>query len=77
MSPHRIAAAVRTWTLVQSGEVALARRALCLGPRIRDYEDPEAWLRVVAYRITVNSWHKARNIAQIAGHREYLADKPA
>ena len=30
-------------------------------PRIRAYEDPEAWLRVVAYRITVNSWQKARN----------------
>jgi RNA polymerase sigma-70 factor, ECF subfamily len=35
--------------------------------RIRDYEDPEAWLRVVAYRITVNSWAKARN--RLAAHR--------
>ena len=30
-------------------------------PRIRAYDDPEAWLRVVAYRISVNSWQKARN----------------
>ena len=36
-------------------------------PRIRAYEDPEAWLRVVAYRITVNSWHKARN--RLTAHR--------
>ena len=36
-------------------------------PRIRAYEDPEAWLRVVAYRITVNSWQKARN--RLTAHR--------
>jgi len=36
-------------------------------PRIRGYEDPEAWLRVVAYRISVNSWRKARN--RLAAHR--------
>ena len=36
-------------------------------PRIRAYEDPEAWVRVVAYRISVNSWHKARN--RLTAHR--------
>jgi RNA polymerase sigma-70 factor (ECF subfamily) len=36
-------------------------------PRVRAYEDPEAWLRVVAYRITVNAWQKARN--RLAAHR--------
>src|ERR1017187_10186671 len=36
-------------------------------PRIRAYNDPEAWLRVVAYRITVNSWRKARN--RLTAHR--------
>ena len=36
-------------------------------PRIRAYDDPEAWLRVVAYRITVNSWQKARN--RLTAHR--------
>lgn len=36
-------------------------------PRIRAYEDPEGWLRVVAYRITVNSWRKARN--RLTAHR--------
>jgi RNA polymerase sigma-70 factor (ECF subfamily) len=30
-------------------------------PSISGYQDPEAWLRTVAYRITVNSWRKARN----------------
>jgi RNA polymerase sigma-70 factor (ECF subfamily) len=36
-------------------------------PRIRAYEDPEAWVRVVAYRISVNSWQKARN--RLTAHR--------
>jgi len=36
-------------------------------PRIRAYDDPEAWVRVVAYRITVNSWQKARN--RLTAHR--------
>jgi RNA polymerase sigma-70 factor, ECF subfamily len=36
-------------------------------PRIRGYDDPEAWVRVVAYRITVNSWQKARN--RMTAHR--------
>ena len=40
-------------------------------PRIRAYDDPEAWLRVVAYRITVNSWRKARN--RLTAHRAGLA----
>jgi RNA polymerase sigma-70 factor, ECF subfamily len=30
-------------------------------PRIRGYHDREAWIRTVAYRISVNSWSKARN----------------
>ena len=40
--------------------------------RIGAYEDPEAWVRVVACRITVNSWQKARNrlTAHRAGHHE-------
>jgi RNA polymerase sigma-70 factor (ECF subfamily) len=36
-------------------------------PRIRAHDDPEAWLRVVAYRITVNSWRRARN--RLTAHR--------
>lgn len=28
---------------------------------ISAYEEPEAWIRTVAYRISVNSWRKARN----------------
>lgn len=30
-------------------------------PRIRDYDNREAWVRTVAYRISVNAWSKARN----------------
>ena len=30
-------------------------------PTISAYEEPEAWIRTVAYRISVNSWRKARN----------------
>jgi RNA polymerase sigma-70 factor (ECF subfamily) len=28
---------------------------------ISAYEEPEAWIRTVAYRISVNSWRKAKN----------------
>jgi RNA polymerase sigma-70 factor (ECF subfamily) len=30
-------------------------------PRIQEYHDREAWIRTVAYRISVNAWSKARN----------------
>jgi len=42
-------------------------------PRIRAYDDPEGWIRVVAYRITVNSWHKARN--RLTAHRAGRPDE--
>ena len=29
--------------------------------RLRGYADPEAWVRVVAYRVAVSSWRKASN----------------
>jgi RNA polymerase sigma-70 factor (ECF subfamily) len=35
---------------------------------ISDYQEPEAWIRTVAYRISVNSWRKAKN-RLIAHHR--------
>jgi RNA polymerase sigma-70 factor (ECF subfamily) len=35
-------------------------------PRIQGYNDREAWIRTVAYRISVNSWSKARN--RLAAH---------
>ena len=34
--------------------------------QISTYNDPEAWLRTVAYRISVNSWRKAKN--RLAAH---------
>jgi RNA polymerase sigma-70 factor, ECF subfamily len=30
-------------------------------PRVRSYENPEAWVRLVAYRVSVNAWSKAKN----------------
>jgi len=30
-------------------------------PRIRMYDDREAWIRTVAYRLTINSWRNARS----------------
>ena len=35
---------------------------------ISGYEEPEAWIRTVAYRISVNSWRKAKN-RMTAHHR--------
>ena len=32
-------------------------------PRIQEYHDREAWIRTVAYRISVNAWSKARKTA--------------
>jgi RNA polymerase sigma-70 factor, ECF subfamily len=36
-------------------------------PQISRYDNPEAWLRTVAYRIAVNSWRKAKN--RLIAHR--------
>ena len=46
-------------------------------PRISGYNNPEAWLRTVAYRIAVNSWRKARN--RLAAHHraDRRGDQPA
>lgn len=35
--------------------------------RVRALEDPEAWIRTVAFRIAVSSWRKARN--RVVAHR--------
>jgi RNA polymerase sigma-70 factor (ECF subfamily) len=35
-------------------------------PQISGYNNPEAWLRTVAYRIAVSSWWKAKN--RLAAH---------
>ena len=36
-------------------------------PRISTYQDPEAWLRTVAYRISMSAWRKAKN--RLTAHR--------
>ena len=39
--------------------------------KIRDYADPEAWVRSVAFRIAVSSWRKAVN--RFSAHRRRAA----
>jgi RNA polymerase sigma-70 factor (ECF subfamily) len=41
---------------------------------ISSYEEPEAWIRTVAYRVSVNSWRKARN-RMTAHHRTSRDDE--
>jgi RNA polymerase sigma-70 factor (ECF subfamily) len=36
-------------------------------PRLRNYEDPEAWVRTVAFRDAVSTWRKAVN--RLTAHR--------
>lgn len=36
-------------------------------PKLRHYEDPEAWVRSVAFRIAVSAWRKAVN--RLTAHR--------
>ena len=36
--------------------------------KISTYESPEAWVRSVAFRVSVSSWRKARN--RLAAHRQ-------
>ena len=40
--------------------------------KVREYGDPEAWVRTVAYRISVSSWRKAVN--RMTAHRRDHAD---
>jgi RNA polymerase sigma-70 factor (sigma-E family) len=44
-------------------------------PTISGYDDPEAWVRTVGYRLCLNRWRKARN--RIVAYRRYGADPAA
>jgi RNA polymerase sigma-70 factor, ECF subfamily len=37
--------------------------------KVSDYGDPEAWVRTVAYRISISTWRKASNMR--AAHRRH------
>jgi RNA polymerase sigma-70 factor (ECF subfamily) len=39
--------------------------------RLGSYDDPEAWVRVVGYRLVVNTWQRARN--RLLAHRRHGA----
>ncbi|MGC4760668.1 SigE family RNA polymerase sigma factor [Micromonospora trifolii] len=43
--------------------------------RIREYEDPEAWVRVVSHRLLRNRWRKIRN--GMTAHRRHGPATPA
>lgn len=42
--------------------------------RVGSYDDPEAWVRMVGYRIMINAWRRARN--RLAAHRRQEAALP-
>jgi RNA polymerase sigma-70 factor (ECF subfamily) len=39
--------------------------------RLREYADPEGWVRTVAYRVAISGWRKARN--RLAAHLRHGA----
>lgn len=41
---------------------------------VREYGDPEAWVRTVAYRVAVSSWRKAVN--RLTAHRRHGPPEP-
>lgn len=42
-------------------------RAWLRWSQLRGYDDPEAWVRTVAFRVAMSSWHKAKN--RLTAHR--------
>jgi RNA polymerase sigma-70 factor, ECF subfamily len=44
--------------------------------QVGGYDNPEAWLRTVAYRIAVNSWRKARNRLSAHHRAGWRRDQP-
>lgn len=40
--------------------------------KVRGYEDPEAWVRTVGFRVAMSSWRKTRN--RLSAHRTSGAD---
>ncbi len=46
-------------------------------PQVSGYDNPEAWLRTVAYRIAVNSWRKAKNRLTAHHRADRRREQPA
>lgn len=42
-------------------------RAWLRWSQLRGYDDPEAWVRTVGFRVAMSSWHKAKN--RLTAHR--------
>ncbi|MBU2664668.1 SigE family RNA polymerase sigma factor [Actinoplanes bogorensis] len=45
-------------------------------PAVSGYDDPEGWLRTVAYRLCLNQWRKARNRLRAYGRHGVDLDVP-
>jgi RNA polymerase sigma-70 factor (ECF subfamily) len=50
-------------------------RAYLRWPDVRSTEDPEAWVRTVAFRLSISRWRKARN-SLVAWRRRGAAHEP-
>jgi RNA polymerase sigma-70 factor (ECF subfamily) len=50
-------------------------RAWLLWSRVRAYDDPEAWVRTVGFRVAMSSWRKTRN--RLSAHRTSGGDRSA
>ncbi|NUR29458.1 MAG: SigE family RNA polymerase sigma factor, partial [Catenulispora sp.] len=42
-------------------------RAWLRWSKVREYDDPEAWVRTVGFRVAMNTWRKAKN--RLVAHR--------
>jgi RNA polymerase sigma-70 factor (ECF subfamily) len=52
-------------------------RALARWPRLREYDDPAAWVRKVAWNLATNRWRRTRRLFSLtARHREEPVDGP-
>jgi RNA polymerase sigma-70 factor (ECF subfamily) len=43
--------------------------------RLRSYDDPEAWVRLVAHRLVVSAWRRARN--RLIAYRRHGPSEPS
>ncbi|MET7427026.1 SigE family RNA polymerase sigma factor [Dactylosporangium sp. NPDC005555] len=73
---------VVTFLLAMTGDRAEAQdtaqeayvRAWQRWSAVGGYDDPEAWVRTVAYRLSISRWRKARN--RLVAHRLYGVREP-
>lgn len=64
---HRVATAqvyamIGNWHEAQEAVQEAYARALARWPHVSRYDEPLAWVRTVAYRVSVSRWRKARRL---------------